>query len=383
MRELVNQKTKNVLVWISATFILWRLALLIIVFAGNQFLPLREGYLGGGTAAYLKNPLLWSWANFDGAHYLTIAKEGYYQFQQAFFPFYPYLLRSLSHLTKNYLFSGLLISHLSLLAALFLFYRLVNLDFNEKIAKRSLIYLLLFPTSFYFGGVYTESLFLALILGSFYAARKKQWVIAGILGALASATRFVGIFLFPALLLEWSQGKEKSKKRKIKSFLPLLLILSGLLIYMWYLNKTVGDPLYFIHVQPFFGAQRTGGKIILLYQVFWRYLKMLVTVEKMTPTYFVCLLEFFSGLAFLVLTIFTYLRLRLSYFVFMALAYLVPTLTGTFSSLPRYVLICFPGFILLSLWSEKYRWLKRLYPVIAVIFLVVSVILFARGFFVA
>jgi len=379
----MSKKTKEILKFIGIIFVAWRLILLLIAWVGSYFIPLREDYLGGGILNYLKNPLLWSWANFDGVHYLIIAKQGYYQYQQAFFPFYPYLIRYLATFTKNYLFSGLLISHLLFFVALFLLYKLIRLDFSQGVVKRSLVYLLVFPTSFYFGSLYTESLFLALVVGSFYTARKKQWGIAGILGALASATRLAGIFLFPALLIEWWEQNKKSKTKNVKSLLPLFLIVFGLLFYMWYLDRTVDDPLYFIHVQPFFGAQRTGGKLILLYQVFWRYLKMLVTVEKLTPTYFACLLEFFSGLAFLVLTIFTYLRLRRSYFVFMALAFLVPTLTGTFSSLPRYVLICFPGFILLSLWSEKYRWLKRLYPVVAVAFLVVSVILFTRGFFVA
>ena len=29
---------------------------------------------------------LYSFANFDGAHYIKIAREGYHQFDQAFFP---------------------------------------------------------------------------------------------------------------------------------------------------------------------------------------------------------------------------------------------------------------------------------------------------------
>jgi len=335
-------------------------------------LPLREGFLGESI-----------WANFDGVHYLTIARRGYQIFQQAFFPFYPYLIRYLNTFIKDYLISGLLISHFSLFISLFLLYRLVRLDFGGRIAKRSLIYLLLFPTSFFFGSLYAESLFSALVLGSFYAARKKQWGIAGILGAFASATRFVGVFLFPALLIEWWKQHGRMKKKDLNSILPLFLIAFGFLVYMWYLKRTVGDPLYFIHVQPLFGVQRTGGKIILLYQVFWRYFKMLVTVEKLTPTYFVCVLEFLTGATFLVLTLFAYLRRWFSYVTFMAFAYIAPTLTGTLSSMPRYVLVLFPGFILLAIWAEKYRWLRILYPIIAGILLIISTILFTRGYFVA
>lgn len=370
--------------FILIAFLIWRAALVLLAFIGIKFLPFREGYLGGGTVLYLKNPLLWAWANFDGIRYLGIMERSYHQFYQVLFPFYPYLLRYLANLIdRSYLFSGLLISHLSFIVALLLLYKLVRLDFSEGIAKRSLIYLLLFPTSFFFGSVYPESLFLALVLGSFYAARKKHWWIAGILGAFASATQFVGIFLFPALLMEWHQEKGKRKREKAKNPFPLFFIAFGFLVYMWYLKRTVGDPFYFIHTQPLFGSQRTGGRLILLYQVFWRYLKMLITVEKLTPTYFVVVLESLTGAAFLLLTIFVYLRRWYSYLAFMVLAYITPTLTGTFSSLPRYALVLFPGFILLAIWGEKYKWVRILYPLIAIPLLIISLLLFARGFFVA
>lgn len=406
-------KNKSIIKWILSVFIIWRLVLVAIVWFGIKLLPLGPGYvLGGGQKAYLEKPLFWAWANFDGVHYLTIAQKGYLQFQQAFFPFYPLLTRSINNFVHNYLASGLLISHLALIVSLYLLYRLVKMDFNQSIAKRSLIYLLIFPTSFFFGAVYTESIFLAFVLGAFLAARKNKWLLAGVLGALASATRFVGIFLFPALLVAWylendvhlSDSKEKiigrvvrlfsprlssgleKKEKKTKdlgTIAPLFLIFLGLALYMLYLWKTLGDPLYFIHVQPYFGAERTGGKLILPYQVFWRYLRMLVTVEKLTPTYFVVLLESLTGVAFVFLTLFTYLRRWYPYFVFMALAFLTPTLSGTLSSIPRYALMLFPGFILLAIWGEKYQWVRRIYPLISVPLLVVSLWFFSRGFFVS
>jgi len=374
---------KKLYKWLLGLFLVWRAALLLVAFLGMSFAPFKLDYLGGGQDLYLKNSLLWGWANFDGVHYLAIAKQGYLQFQQAFFPFYPLMIRSLAGFFKNYLFSGLLISHLAFLAALFLFHQLIRLDFKEKTAKRSLFYLLIFPTAFYFGSVYTESLFLMLVLGSFYAARKRKWLLAGVLGGMAGATRFVGIFLFPALVIEWWQEKNGNKKKnKLADLLPLSFIFLSLLTYMYYLQRTTGDPLYFIHVLSIFGPQRTGGRVILLYQVFWRYLKMICTT-KADVLYFAVWLELIGSLLFLFLTIFSYFRLRLSYFVFMFLAYITPTLTGSFSSMPRYVLVLFPGFIALSLLAEKCRWLRIVYPAFAIILTIVSVIFFTRGFWVA
>ena len=367
---------------IAFWFLIWRVGLFFLAFLGQKIIPLKTDFLGVKEGVFLEKPLLWCWANFDGFYYLTIAQRGYLQFQQAFFPFYPFLIRFLAKLTKDYFTSGLLISHLSFLAALFLFYQLIRLDFEKKVAKRSLLYLLLFPTAFFFGSVYTESLFLMLVLASFLAARKKQWLLAGIFGGLASAARFVGLFLFPALIAEWWQEKKEGQNGKLVNLLPLFLIIFGFLAYIGYLQKTVSDPLFFIHVQSLLGAQRTGGKLILLYQVFWRYWKMILTT-KADVLYFSVWLELISSLLFFILLVFSYFHFHFSYFIFMLLAYITPTLTGTFSSMPRYVLVLFSGFILLALWAEKCRLLRILYPILAIILTAVAVMLFTRGWWVA
>lgn len=369
--------------WSLKWFLTWRLALFLIVFLAVKLISYKSGYLGGEESYYLNNPLSWGWANFDGVHYLLIAKGGYTQYKEAFFPLFPFLVRFLANFVRgrSYLFFGLLVSHLAFGGALVLFYKLLRLDLKTKLAKRTLFYLLIFPTSFYFVSVYTESLFLFLLLASFYAARKRTWLWAGFFGGLASATRFVGIFLLPALLVEWWQSR-KNNESKLTDFLSLFLVAVGLLVYMFFLQKRTGDPFYFIHLQGILETGRTGGKIILLYQVFWRYFKMLLTT-KFDVLYFSVWLEFLVSLLFLGLSIWSYFHLRLSYFVFMILAFLTPTLTGTFSSMPRYVLVLFPGFMALAILTEKHQWLKKVYPVFAIILGIISLMLFVRGYWVA
>jgi len=365
-------------------FVAWRIALVLFFVAAMKLVIAKVDFLGGGasTGLYFTNPFLWAWANFDGVHYMSIAKNGYLQFQQAFFPFFPLVVRFFSRLTGEYLISGLLVSNLSFFLALYLLFRLITLDFKEKVAKRAILFLLVFPTAFYFGSLYTESLFLLLSVASFYFARKGNWFLAGLFGGLASSTRLTGIFLFPALIIEWYfQGRSEDRLR-IKNLFPLSLICFGLLSYMWYLEKTLGDPLYFFHMQPLFGAERSGDKIILLYQVFWRYFRMILTT-RLDVLYFSVWLEFLSSILFLALIFFSFFRLRISYSVYMIFAYLAPTLTGTFSSMPRYVLVLFPGFIILSLLAEKHRLLRIAYPIIAVVLLAISTALFTRGYWVS
>ncbi len=379
------KENKKIIQFTFIAFVIWQIAISLVVFLGAKYFPTTNAYLYIEKQV-INPPWLWSRANFDGMHYLDIARKGYSLYQQAFFPLYSKLITFLTpFFGGRNLVAGWTVSLTCLYLALLFFYKLIKLDFSGKVAKRTLIYLLLFPTAFFFSMVYTESLFFFLIIASFYFARTKKWWLAGIFGALASATRLPGIFLFPALLVEWWQQKKmENGKWRIEnlatSFLPILLVPLGLVYYMRYLAIHYGDPLMFAHVQTFFGAGRSADKIILLYQVFWRYFKMLVTVDKQTLVYFVVVLEFLAAVSFLILTIFTYLKHWYSYFTFMALALIAPTLTGTLSSVPRYVLVLFPGFILLAVYSEKYRWLKILYPVIAIPLFIFCLILFTRGY---
>ncbi len=359
-------------------FLLWQILFLLIVATSQYIFPLRKTFLGGGAKFYVSNPLLYSRANFDGIHYVAIAKNSYGYAQQAFFPFYPNLIRFFTPYFKNPVVSGLLISNLSFLISLIFLTRLIRLDYDVNTTKFAIIALLVFPTSFYFGSVYTEGLFFLLAISSFYAARRGRWWLAGILGALAAYTRFVGIFLVPALLIElWLQNKHK----KILNLIPVLLISLGLLFYMFYLQRTTGDPFAFFNAIKLFG-QHKGEKVILLYQVFWRYIKMVATVNRSDPLYFTIWMEFLAGIGFLVLSVYSFIKQRLSYAVFNFLAYIVPTLTGSFTSLPRYVLLCFPSFILLGqLLTRHPRWRPAII-VTSVLLLIVLQALFARGYWV-
>ncbi len=382
------RKNKKAILFVGLSFLGWRVWLQAFLLLGWFVLPLRERFLGGGMKNFLIQPGLWPWANFDGEHYLAIAHHGYGNLEQAFFPLFPWLIRVLAFRFKESLFallvSGLTISNLSFLIALFLLYLLIRLDFKERVAQLSILFLLAFPGSFFLGAVYSESLFLVLILGAFYAARKKQWWVAGILGALASGTRVVGILLLPALLWEWwEQNKEelaKYKRQDIVNLIPLFLIPLGLLFYMRFLASYYQDPLMFAHVHPEFGAGRTVDKLIMLYQVFWRYLKMIATT-RWDPLYFTVWLEFLTAAGFGALLIFSWFKkIRFSYLIFAALAYIAPTLTGTFLSMPRLVLILFPCFIALALIKNKF--FRIFYFGVCILLLIISTIFFTRGYWI-
>lgn len=381
MHKLFNLSldTRRILLF----FLVWKIILILVLLLSIRFIPLAvsDRYLGGGSINNKLAPQLFSWANFDGEHYLSISIFGYKGLEQAFFPVYPLLISIFAKPFSQDLLSslinstivGLIISNASFLIALLFLYDLILIDFSKKIAFLIIILIVFFPTSFYFGALYNESLFLLLTVLSFYSARKKRWFLAGIFGMIASATRIFGILLLPALLIEAYLQKEKISK----SFW-LMLIPLGLGAYMMYQYLTIGDPLAFYHIQPLVGEQRQSN-LVILPQVYFRYIKMIFTVDLNNPIYQTILLEFATGIVFFILPIYGYFKkIRLSYLFYGLVGFLITTVQGSFSSTPRYVLVFFPSFIALALFINQ---LPKLYKIIILFSFFIGLILESALFF--
>ena len=378
----------NPLIKIALMFATWRIATFLFAAISVGLVPLRShDFLGGTYDHYSQNPLFWGWGNFDGEHYLSIVQKGYGQLQQAFFPGFPLLIRYTTSLfglaSENILTVGLLISNLSFLSALFLLRKIILLDYSSKVAHYALLSAIVFPTSFYFGSFYTESTFLLLLLTSVYCIRQKKWLLAGIFGGIASSFRLVGIFLLPMAIVEFYLMRKEQKKAQLSSLLAFFLFPSGLAAYMIYLQLSQGDPLMFYSLQTIVGEHRET-QIITLPQVFWRYLKMLGSF-RFDPTYFSIGMELFCAVFGVLLLIVGYIRkIRTSYLVFGFLGLMLPTFTGSFSSLPRYILVLFPFYVIIGEYASSRGLLfKYIYYCISLLLLFVETMLFFRGYWVA
>lgn len=157
---------------------------------------LGEPQLSAGAAGLLLGP----WQRFDTQHYLRIARQGYADESDSVFPpLYPWLVRGVSALggggATARLAAALLIANLATLGLFILLHKFVTAEFGPESATRTLVYLALFPTSFFLFSAYTESLFLLLALGSFWAGKNGRFPLAGLLGFLAAATRLTGWIL--------------------------------------------------------------------------------------------------------------------------------------------------------------------------------------------
>lgn len=381
---------KRDFIFIFKSFFIWRIAITIIAIIAIKYIPLSGiNFFGGKYINYITNPLLWGWANFDGEHYLSIAMFGYKDLQLAFFPAYPFLMRLASHFFGSSLivniWSGIILSNLFFLSSLILLWKVVRLDYSEKVAKIATILLLVFPTSFYFGAVYTESLFLFLSLLTYYLYRKNKYLLAGLIGILMTLTRLYGAFVILMILV----GVLSKKDGLLKIFKEKIYLIGisalGIISYMWYCFISKGDALAFYSLQTNVGEQRSLD-LIILPQVFYRYVIKIIPnlTWSYPPIVFTTLLEIGSALLFLIVILFSFRKIRWDYWVYITLGYLVPTLTGSFSSLPRYVVVLFPAFIFMAIKLKDVNKYLRLgiYIVLGIIGFIAE-LLFFRGYFVS
>ena len=374
---------------ILAIFFIWRLLL---------FLPLLFNPLNNrpNTAytnlwyftqpyAPVSSSLLYPWANFDGVHYLSIAGNGY-TYTARFFPLYPAWIRAFSLPLKGgafgsaQFFSGLFVSNVAFLLALVVLYRLFTLDYSEKRSFDALLYVFVFPTAFFFGSIYSESLFLLCSVCSIYFARKNNWLLAVVFGICTALTRLVGIGIVFALLFEYFQLEQKLRKKWKLLTLPLILLGPALFSYFNYMKW--GNFLQFLQEHTLLGNSRSASSIVFPLQTVFRYFKILLSIPITQFEWWIAALEvaMFFGVCVLFYTAWK-AKVRLSYLIFGLFCFLVPVFSGTFTGLPRYVAPLFPIYLALGFIQNN---LGKIAMVgIGIVLQVILLMLFSRGYFVA
>lgn len=220
----------------------------LLVYLGHSQRPYLAKVPGGweGVPNWWLNP----WTTYDSVWYLQIAAKGYQEHTTAFFPLYPWLLRLTGDDPITMSATGVCISHIALLAALWLVFRLTELEWGNRHAHTTVWLLAFNPAAPFFGAVYTESLFMALLAGTFLAARRHHWWLAGWLAATAALLRNPGFLIAGALFLDaWQERHtQHSSGHKFSWLLPLgtfLAVQSGFWIHF-------GNALAGVTSQAFF-----------------------------------------------------------------------------------------------------------------------------------
>src|ERR1700730_14765577 len=196
-------------------------------------------------------PFVNMWARWDAGWYLDIAKNGYRflpgeQSNVAFFPLYPYVVRLVHTVIRvpsdtGWLLVGIIVSNTALFVALIYLYRLICLDYDRSMAARAVLYLCVFPTTLFLSAVYSESLFLALVVRAFYFARAGRWLFVGALSSATDLCRPPGLLLIAPLAFEYLSQKEFQWQRIKPDCLALLLAPMALAGHLTFLRWRFGD----------------------------------------------------------------------------------------------------------------------------------------------
>ena len=231
----------------------------------------RVGLLLAGMAAAIllsDGGLTWGEAfqqlqRWDAAHYIHLIEEGYQGYTEngqhlflVFFPGYVWAVRLLRLVIPSTALAGTALSCLCYGGACCYLYRLAGEAYNGRVARDALLYMSLFPFSFFSGLVMTEGLFLLATTGACWYAWRGKWLAFGLFGALAALTRMTGLLVIAVgviRLLEAYRPLEPPVGKSLgRCWKPLLLRLpltllpvAGTLLYLL-LNLWVdGDPFAF------------------------------------------------------------------------------------------------------------------------------------------
>ena len=188
------------------------------------------------------------WAHWDGGWYAAIADRGYFNTAStSFFPLCPLLVRMADHLPGGTAFWGVAVSTTCLLATLWFLYELAEELFDRRTAQAATLAFAFFPSAFFMNAVYSESVFLAATTGTIWALRvRRHFLLACLFAYFATAARNVGVFVLVPLLWEFLVRR---RTRLWEGVLGIAGALGGLVAYMLYLWKGLGDPLYFAVAQ--------------------------------------------------------------------------------------------------------------------------------------
>jgi hypothetical protein len=336
-------------------------AAIVFAFWLRPFDPPARGPAPGHGAGYALD----LWANWDGAWFVQIARHSYATRDgaAAFYPLYTGLLALLGRaFGGRYVAAGVVLSLAAAAASFVLLRRLAALELGEDAARRATVLLAVFPLSFFLQAVYSESIFLALAVGAFLAARTGRWTLAGAAAAAAFLARPAAVALWAGLLVLAWQAPRRGRALSRIGPAPLAFALFPLLLWL-----QVGDPLAFARAERYWHREPSPlgplGGVADGAAAAARGLRDLVAPHQASNWVFPANLDvrhaaavnvqgFLFLVVFLVLTVLVWRRLGAAYGTFAALALALP-LAAPWSvlplmSLPRFGLVVFPFYLVLA-----------------------------------
>jgi hypothetical protein len=289
-----------------------RVLLTVISVVGGGMLALPPGQ--PPTDAGFPNPDLapgWHMAvtalqRQDAQWFLRLATSGYSHGDNsaAFFPAFPLAIRIVHSVPGiGPLGAGLLVANVCAFAALLLLHALTRFELGDAAARRAVLFTALFPTAFFLYAPYTESLFLLASVACFWCARRDRWVWAAAAGAVAAATRSIGIVLILALWVEVFAQYRRDRRPMLPRFIAAGAVAIGPALYAgwwWVRARDFFAPLDAQRAWRPDGAQQPIATIVSAVELAFRYqtwwlmdltvvalavIGIVVAARRVAPTY--------------------------------------------------------------------------------------------------
>ncbi len=306
-----------------------------------------------------QEPVLESYfGTWDAGLYLRLAVYGYQKGNLccAFYPLWPMLIRCASWLAPGHLvLCGLVLANLFSIAGCYWFYRLVEQYDGEETAGSALILLLAFPGALFFNLIYTEPLFLMLVILFFRYLFKERYLASCACGFLLPLTRSIGILCiipagwyfveknWPVVRSDWRAGMRGAA---LKVGLPALGVLTGIGAYFTFMRVAAGNAWEGFDAQCNFGDGVHHPSIANIFDVpgFLRAAANVGSFHEMFDSFldrwlFLMLLLALPGIW----------RLNKTLFFYALASGVVPAMSNWFFSYTRFFILCFPIFIVLAI----------------------------------
>lgn len=193
------------------------------------------------------------WRRWDAVHYLDLAANGY-RIENAgatvFGVLTPLGFRLLDAVLPGSLdLAAMVFETLTFALALVLLYRVCEVYYGDaELGPWAAAVMVLQPLSYFFAAPMSESIYLAMVLGTFYFAARDHWRWAALCGFLATLARSQGVLMLPIALLllvekHWQEMTSWSDRIRVvvRRGWTLVLIPAGFGLFELY-RRLIGLP---------------------------------------------------------------------------------------------------------------------------------------------
>jgi Mannosyltransferase (PIG-V) len=270
----------------------------------------------------------------DAPFYVALARDGYsYSTQHfstmGFFPLYSLIVRATSLAVGNVYVAAPLVSTVCFFLAIALLAIWLESHGLGHRAPLVVALFLCFPFSLFYAAIYSESLFLLLMLSAFLSFERRRWLLSAACVFLLVLTRPTGFIVLPALIAMIFRSTERDW-RSLFPFAAAISALSGFVLYQWI---AFGTPLAYVHAQSVKGWEDSPTRLLD---------DFLLRGETGRSTGLLALMMAI-GILFLAVIPLVYRRFGPAY-ALLSLFCVLGSLSAGLPALDRYVIVAFPSF---------------------------------------